>query len=76
MGSNGTVDGQGFYFTDDANFAGIYQQGKGRLIQGFLNIRNPLSAEKQTLTRANIKAALKKLDKDGSGFLSNYGDVV
>ncbi|MDO5638639.1 MAG: hypothetical protein Q4G28_02095 [Neisseria sp.] len=75
MGNQGTVDGQGFYFTDSADFAELYQQGDGRVMRGYLDIQNTLSSDQWTLSKANVKAIIRELDPDGSDFLTNYGDV-
>ncbi|UOO81255.1 hypothetical protein LVJ83_09815 [Uruburuella testudinis] len=75
VGTQGTADGQGFYFTDDALFTENYQQGSGKSMAVYLNIQHELSADKWTLTKANVKAVLKVLDPKGRDFLSNYGDV-
>ena len=75
MGTQGTADGQGFYFTDDADFAEKYQKGSGRSISAYLKIENALSANELTLTKADAANMLKIIDPDGDSLLSNYGDV-
>ncbi|POY42905.1 phage tail tape measure protein [Avibacterium endocarditidis] len=75
IGQQGTVDGQGFYFTDDADYAKRYQQGNGKVINAYLNLENELDPNSLTLTKKEVKSLLKQLDPTGQDFLSNYGDV-
>ena len=75
IGAQGTADGQGFYFTDNADFARMYQQDGGHNMAVYLKIENVLDGERWTLSRADIKAIIQTLDPVGDGFLSNYGDV-
>ncbi|MCI7480163.1 MAG: hypothetical protein MSA88_06985, partial [[Pasteurella] aerogenes] len=75
IGQQGTADGQGFYFANKEDFAKGYQQEGGSIVKGYLNIQNALNPEKITLTKANVKKLIQKLDPEGDGFLSNFGDV-
>ncbi len=75
MGTQGTADGQGFYFTDDAEFARMYQQSGGRSMATYLKIENVLDSEQWTLSKADVQAIIQAIDPEGDGFLSNYGDV-
>ena len=91
LGTNGTAEGYGFYFTDSKNVAEGYARGteaqrhqgsNGRLYEVYLNITKPLSNTEVTMTRAEFKRFLremnKQVDEDGEplDFLSNYGDVA
>jgi len=90
LGTNGTNEGYGFYFTDDKGIAQSYANGTeaqrhqgadGKLFEVYLSIQKPLSNEQMTMTRAQAKKFLRKLntlvDEDGEPleFLANYGDV-
>lgn len=75
IGQQGTADGQGFYFANKEDFAKGYQQEGGSIVKGYLNIQNALNPGKITLTKANVKKLIQKLDPNGDGFLSNFGDV-
>lgn len=73
MGTQGTQEGKGFYFTDTPRIAKGYAQG------GFLYSVNwkgikPLSSENLTITRNEFKEYLIELDKQ-TDYLSNWGDV-
>lgn len=90
LGTNGTAEGYGFYFTDKKSIADIYTKGlegqqsqdvKGKLFEVYLDIKKPLSDTEVTMTRAQFKKFLttlnKQVDADGDPLdvLSNYGDV-
>ena len=91
MGTNGTAEGYGFYFTDKRSIAEGYSQGlegqrsqekAGRLFEVYLDIKKPLSDTEVTISRSEFKKFLremnKQVDEDGEPleFLSNYGDVA
>lgn len=88
LGTNGTAEGYGFYFTDRKNVAEGYANSyeveggsAGKLFEVYLNIKKPLSDSKLTITKAQFKKFLTKLngyvDSNGDRLdvLSNYGDV-
>ena len=89
LGTNGTAEGYGFYFTDKKSIAENYSKGhegqqngeSGKLFEVYLDIKNPLSDTEVTMTRAQFKKFLttlnKQVDADGEplDILSNYGDV-
>ena len=91
LGTNGTAEGYGFYFTDKKGIAQGYangteaqgHQGKnGKLFEVYLDIRKPLSDTKVTITRAQFRKFIRELNKqvgsDGEPLylLSNYGDIA
>ncbi len=91
LGTNGTAEGYGFYFTDRRAVAESYARGteaqrhhgaNGRLFEAFLNIAKPLSNERVTMTREEFRRFLRELsrqtDADGNPLelLSNYGDAA
>ena len=89
LGTNGTAEGYGFYFTDKKSIADRYSKGhegqqngeSGKLFEVYLDIKKPLSDTEVTMTRAQFKKFLTELnnhvDEDGERLdvLSNYGDV-
>ncbi|MDR0509541.1 MAG: hypothetical protein LBH06_00425 [Rikenellaceae bacterium] len=89
MGTSGTSDGQGFYFTDAREYAEAFTSGRnfdtgdgtrGELFETFLNLRRPLSSNKLTITKKELGEIIRRIDElSGEGlehmFLSNYGDV-
>ena len=85
LGTNGTNEGYGFYFTDTKRIAEGYSKGEGnsngRLFETYLDIKKPLSDTEVTISRAQFKKLLIELnnqvDADGEklDILSNYGDV-
>ena len=89
LGTNGTAEGYGFYFTDKKAIAENYSRGRegqqngksGKLFEVYLDIKKPLSDTEVTMTRAQFKKFLttlnKQVDADGEPLdvLSNYGDV-
>ena len=89
LGTNGTAEGYGFYFTDKKSIAENYSRGhegqqsgeSGKLFECYLDIKKPLSDTEVTMTRAQFKKFLttlnKQVDADGEplDMLSNYGDV-
>ena len=91
LGTNGTAEGYGFYFTDRRAVAESYARGteaqrhqgaNGRLFEVFLNIAKPLSNERVTMTREEFRRFLRELsrqtDADGNPLelLSSYGDAA
>ena len=91
LGTNGTAEGYGFYFTDSKNVAESYARGTeaqrhqgadGMLYEVYLNITKPLSDTEVTMSRAEFKKFVKEMnkqvDEDGEplDFLANYGDVA
>ena len=89
LGTNGTAEGYGFYFTDKKSIAENYSKGRegqqngetGKLFEVYLDIKKPLSDTEVTMTRSQFKKFLTTLnnqvDADGERLdvLSNYGDV-
>lgn len=80
--TTGTADGRGFYFTTDKDYARGFVTPSGKLFGVFLNIENPLSYDRKTITRAQLKKILKEADKvefaqEGEHYmLSNYADYT
>lgn len=78
IGTNGVVRGHGFYLTDSLEMAeGYNNNGRGKVILSFVNITNPLSDSKMSITKQQIKDFVKNnIDNNARfGTLSDWGDV-
>ena len=76
IGKHGTVMGSGLYFTESLRYAEDYKTDDGRVMATLLNIEKPLSRNKITMTKEDLKRFIREVvDMDGDDFLSNYGDV-
>jgi hypothetical protein len=74
MGSTGTAEGFGFYFTSEENIAQMFADG-GALKKAVLEINKPLNFEGNTISEDEFAHFLKVLDPTGEGYLSNWGEV-
>ena len=78
--TTGTADGRGFYFTTDRDYARGFKTEDGQVFDVFLNIDNPLSYDRKTITKTQLKKILKEADRvefenEGEHYmLSNYAD--
>lgn len=72
MGQNGSSEGKGFYFTDYKPMAQGYEKNGGQLLEGYLNIKKPLSDSEVTLTAAEVKQLIKAVDPTGDDLVLNY----
>lgn len=72
MSQHGSSEGQGFYFTDYKPMAEGYQKDGGQLLEGYLDVKKPLSDSEITLTRAEVKKLLQAVDPTGDEVLVNY----
>lgn len=72
MSQHGSSEGQGFYFTDYKPMAEGYQKDGGQLLEGYLDIKKPLSDSEITLTMAEVKKLLQAVDPTGDEVLVNY----
>lgn len=73
IGTNGTSEGKGFYFTDSKRIAEGYGQD-GYLYTVNFKGKKSLSSDALTITREELKKFLIELDKE-TDYLSNWGDV-
>ncbi len=67
MSQHGSMEGQGFYFTDSRSMAEGYQRDGGRVMEGYLDIRKPLQDNEVILTKAQT------CEKAGRGRLPPAG---
>lgn len=72
MSRNGSSEGQGFYFTDYKPMAQGYEKNGGQLLEGYLDIKKPLSDSEVTLTAAEVKQLIKAVDPTGDDLVLNY----
>lgn len=77
IGTHGTSEGRGFYFTDSQSVAGNYGSGEdgSNVKPVYLSIQKPLSGTEKTMTEQQLMKFIKRLDPNGDGYLSNWGDV-
>ena len=69
MIQNGSSEGQGFYFTDYKPMAQGYEKNGGQLLEGYLDIKKPLSDSEVTLTAAEGKRLIRAIDPTGDDLL-------
>lgn len=69
MNQNGSSEGQGFYFTDYKPMAQGYEKNGGQLLEGYLDIKKPLSDSEVTLTAAEVKRLIRAVDPTGDDLL-------
>ena len=69
MSQNGSSEGQGFYFTDYKPMAQGYEKNGGQLLEGYLDIKKPLSDSEVTLTAAEVKRLIRAIDPTGDDLL-------
>lgn len=72
MSQNGSSEGQGFYFTDYKPMAQGYEKKGGQLLEGYLDIKKPLSDSEVTLTAAEVKRLIQAVDPTGDDLVLNY----
>lgn len=71
-GAHGSAEGQGFYFTDYKPMAEGYEEKGGQLLEGYLDIKKPLSDSELTLRRNEVTKLVKSIDPTGDDLVSNY----
>ena len=72
MSQNGSSEGQGFYFTDYKPMAQGYEKNGGQLLEGYLDIKKPMSDSEVTLTAAEVKRLIRAVDPTGDDLVLNY----
>lgn len=72
IGTRASAEGYGFYFTDNLEKAEGYHKKDGNVMEGYLDIQNPLSLEEVTIKRSELKKLLENLDPTGDDILSVY----
>ena len=74
IGTNGTQEGKGIYFTDNKRIAKAYGEN-GYLYTVEFRSKKQLNHESKTITKAAFKKYLAALDKE-TEYLSNWGDTA
>ena len=74
LGTNGTSEGFGFYFTSDKSIAEGYANG-GMVKKVILTINKPLNYSNLSISKSQFAGFIKALDPTGEGYLSNWGEV-
>ena len=74
IGTNGTTEGQGFYFTDNLQVAKAYSDKDGYIYEVEFLAKKSLNSEKINLKRSEIKKILTALHSE-MDILSNWDDV-
>ena len=64
LNTHGNAHGRGFYFTENKDFAEGYSKESGQLLEGYLNIENPLSEEKKTIKKPMLVKLIKATCED------------
>lgn len=72
MSQHGSSEGQGFYFTDYKPMAQGYEKNGGQLLEGYLDIKKPLSDSEVTLSAAEVKRLIRAVDPTGDDLVCNY----
>lgn len=72
MSQHGSAEGQGFYFTDYKPMAQGYEKNGGQLLEGYLDIKKPLSDSDVTLSEAEVKRLIRAIDPTGDDLVLNY----
>lgn len=72
MSTHGSMEGQGFYFTQNKDMAEGYSKKGGQLLEGYLSIKKPLSDSAITLTSAELKKLIQAIDPTGDDVIVNY----
>lgn len=72
MSQHGSSEGQGFYFTDYKPMAQGYEKNGGQLLEGYLDIKKPLSDSDVTLSEAEVKRLIRAIDPTGDDLVLNY----
>lgn len=76
VGTNGTSEGYGFYFTDDRNTAlGYQKEGQGRVVEAYINMKKPIDVKQGNLKAKDMGNIIKKVvDAEVNSDPENVGD--
>ena len=76
IGAHGAFEGAGFNFTPSktraSGYSGIGSKNSGRVLSGYVNITNPLSAEEKTLSVNRLAKIIREVDPTGDNIIANY----
>lgn len=74
IGTQGSSEGHGFYFTTDLETAKHYAEN-GWLYEADFHGTKPLSLEELTIDKDTFRKILEEIHKSGNDYLSNWGDI-
>lgn len=74
IGTQGSSEGHGFYFTTNREVAEHYAYN-GYLYEVEFHGKKPLSLDKLTVDKSVFRKILEEIDFAGSDYLSNWGDI-
>lgn len=69
IGSHGAFEGAGFNFTPSEGRAKGYG---GKVLDGYVNVEHPLSAERKTISVSNLAKIIAEIDPTGDDLIANY----
>lgn len=76
LGENTSSLGAGFYFTDKQSTAEEYKRDGGNVKEVYLDIKNPISYGKTTITKKEFSKFVNAVNKKTNGILAeDYGDI-
>nr|DAU93975.1 MAG TPA: Large polyvalent protein associated domain 38 [Caudoviricetes sp.] len=76
LGENTSSLGAGFYFTDKQSTAEEYKRDGGNIKEVYLDIKNPISYGKTTITKKEFSKFVNAVNKKTNGILAkDYGDI-
>ena len=64
LNTHGNAHGRGFYFTETKGLAEGYSKAGGQLLEGYLDIKNPMSEERVTIKRSALVKLIKESCKE------------
>ena len=64
LNTHGNAHGRGFYFTETKGLAESYSKDGGQLLEGYLDIKNPMSEERVTIKRSALVRLIKESCKE------------
>lgn len=64
INAHGNSHGRGFYFTEKKSLAEGFEKDGGQLLEGYLNITNPLSEDKVTIKKTDLLKLIKATCKE------------
>lgn len=76
LGENTSSLGAGFYFTDKQSTAEEYKRDGGNVKEVYLDIKNPISYGKTTITKSEFSKFVNEINNKTNGRLAeDYGDI-
>jgi hypothetical protein len=74
INSHGNAHGRGFYFTENKSLAEHFEKGDGQLLEGYLDIKKPLSEDKVTIKKSDVVKLIKAVcEKEAENLVADGG---